>query len=164
MMLRFITFCFLTITSIAYGQINCETAFVTDTMSVPETEKILQGQYLEIQLKDFSMVRIFRTNDDKYFLRFIVKQNFYFDKVDVLEIRSGSKSYYVKNTKQFKIDKTSGLFVVEVFKNYISTLKEAGITSLYFAKSVTDFTRQDASRVKQISKCLYDFITEKNKN
>ena len=161
MMLRVIVFYFFAFTTVSSGQINCETAFITDTMSVPETGKILEGQYLEVELKDFSTVRIFRTSDDKYFLKFTVKQNFYFDKVDVLEIRSGSKSYYIKNTRQHKIDKTTGMFLVEVFKNYISTLKDAGITSLYFAKAETDFTRQDAKRIQQISMCLYTSITEK---
>jgi len=130
-------------------------------MSVPETGKILEGEYVEVTLKDLSEVRIFRTTDDKYYIRFIVKQNFYFNKIDILEIRSGSKSYYVKNTKQYKINKTTGLFVVEVFKNYISTLKEEGMTSLYFAKAETDFTRQDTKHIKEISKCLYAAITHK---
>ena len=132
-----------------------------DTMSVPESGKILQGEYIETTLKDFSVVRIFRTTDDKYYLRFIVKKNFYFDKVDVLELRTGSKSYYVKNTKQYKINKTTGLFVVEIFKNYISTLKEDGMTSLVFAKAETDFTRQDATQIKQMAKCFYAAINPK---
>lgn len=158
---KFIVFCFIILACICKGQINCESSFVKDTMSIPEAGKILEGEFIETTLKDFSEFRIFRTSDDKYFLRFIVKQNFYFNKTDVLEIRSGSKSYYVKNTKQFKINKTTGLFVVEVFKNYISTLKEDGITSLYFAKAETDFTRQDTKQMKEISKCVYTSITGK---
>ena len=161
MKIRLIVFYFIFLVSICKGQTNCETAFVKDTMSVPETGKILEGEYVEVTLKDLSEVRIFRTTDDKYYIRFIVKQNFYFNKIDILEIRSGSKSYYVKNTKQYKINKTTGLFVVEVFKNYISTLKEEGMTSLYFAKAETDFTRQDTKHIKEISKCLYAAITHK---
>ena len=130
-------------------------------MSIPETGKVLDGEYIETVLKDFSEFRIFRATDDKYYLRFIVKQNFYFNKTDVLEIRSGSKSYYVKNTKQYKRNKTTGLFVVEVFKNYVSTLKEEGITSLYFSKAETDFTNKDAKQMKDISKCVYKSITLK---
>ena len=79
--------------------------------------------------------------------------------MDVLEIRSGNKSYYAKESKQYKINKTTGLFIIEVFKNYISTLKDEGITSIYFAKAETDFTRQDASEIKKMSKCFYDAIT-----
>jgi hypothetical protein len=161
MKLKFIAFYFLIVASVSKAQINCETAFVSDTMSVPEKGEILKGHYLEVQLKDFSVVRLFRTNDDKYFIRFIVKQNFYFNKTGVLEIRSGSKSYYVKNTKQYKVDKTTGMFVVEVFKNYITTLKQEGMTSIYFADSETKFTRQDAKHIKQLSECLYASIQQK---
>lgn len=143
------------------SQINCETAFVKDTMSLPDLSKILQGEYIETTLKDFSSVRLFKTEDEKFYIRFIVKKNFYFNKIDVLEIRSGSKSIYPKDVKQYKINKITGLFVVEVPKNYITTLRNDGITSLYFAKTETDFTRQDTRQIKEISKCLYDAITVK---
>ena len=143
------------------SQINCETAFVKDTMSLPDLSKTLEGEYIETTLKDFSTVRIFKTQGDKFYLRFVVKKNFYFNKVDVLEIRSGSKSIYPKDVKQYKINKTTGLFIVEVPKNYITTLRNDGITSLYFAKAETDFTRQDTRLIKEISKCLYDVITAK---
>lgn len=161
MRFRFTVFYFVLFVSVCKGQIVCESAFVKDTMSVPETGKVLEGEYIETTLKDFSAVRIFRTEDDKYFLKFVVKQNFYFNKVDVLEMRSGTKSYYVKNTKQYKINKTTGLFVVEVFKNYISTLKEGGMTSIYFAKTETDFTKRDASQIKEMATCFYDVIKQK---
>lgn len=145
----------------AAAQIDCNSAFVQDTMSLPDGSKVLEGKFVITTLKDFSTVTLFKTDDNKCYIRFVVKKNFYFDKVDVLEIRSGSKSYYAKNTRQYKIDKTTGLFVVEVFKNYISTLKEEGITSLYFANAETDFTKKDAAQIKQISKCFYDLISEK---
>lgn len=146
------------------GQIDCNSAFVQDTMSLPDGSKVLEGRFIITTLKDFSTVTLFRTNQDKFYLRFVVKKNFYFDKVDVLEIRSGSKSYYVKNTRQYKIDKTTGLFIVEIFSNYISTLKDEGITSLYFANAETDFTKKDASQIKQISNCFYELISTKNKH
>jgi len=161
MAVRLIVFYFVLFVSVCKSQVVCGSAFVKDTMSVPESGKVLEGEYIEVTLKDFSTVRIFRTDDDKYFLKFVVKQNFYFDKIDVLEIRSGSKSYYVKNTKQYKIDKTTGLFVVEVFKNYISTLKDDGMTSIYFAKAETDFTKRDAGQIKEMAKCFYDVIKQK---
>lgn len=164
MTLRFIAFYFIIIASVSKAQINCETAFVSDTMSVPETGEVIEGRYLEVQLKDFSVVRLFRTEGGKYFIRFIVKQNFYFNKIGVLEMRSGNKSYYVKNTKQYKIDKTTGMFVVEVYGNYFTTLKQEGMTSIYFADSETKFTRQDAKHIKQLSECLYESIHKKNKN
>jgi hypothetical protein len=130
-------------------------------MSLPESGKVLEGSYMETPLKDFSVVRLFRTTDEKFYLRMIVKKNFYFNKVGVLEIRSGTKSIYYKNNKQYKVNKTTGMFVTEVQKNYLSTLKDEGITSLYFAEAETDFTRQDAGQIKKMAKCFYEDINIK---
>lgn len=142
----------------ANGQFICDNAFMEDTMSLPETGIILEGSYVETPLKDLSVIRLFKTNENKYYLRMIVKKNFYFNKVGVLEIRSGSKSIYYKNNKQYKINKTTGLFITEVQKNYLATLKDEGITSLFFAEAETDFTRQDASQIKKMAKCFYENI------
>jgi hypothetical protein len=130
-------------------------------MSLPESGKVLEGSYMETPLKDFSVVRLFRTTDEKFYLRMIVKKNFYFNKVGVLEIRSGTKSIYYKNNKQYKVNKTTGMFVTEVQKNYLSTLKDEGITSLYFAEAETDFTRQDAGQIKKMAKCFYEDVNIK---
>lgn len=143
------------------AQFICENAFVQDTMTLPESGKVLEGSYVETPLKDLSVVRLYRTTDDKFYLRMIVKKNFYFNKVGVLEIRSGSKSIYYKNNKQYKVNKTTGMFITEVQKNYLSTLKDEGITSLYFAEAETDFTRQDAGQIKKMAKCFYEGISIK---
>jgi hypothetical protein len=76
-------------------------------------------------------------------------------------MRTGNRSYYVKNARQYKIDKTTGLFIVEIFKNYLTTLKEDGMTSIYFAKAETDFTKHDANLIKQMARCFYDAYTQK---
>jgi hypothetical protein len=143
------------------GQTNAEPAFVRDTMTFTGENKVLNGEYVETTLKNLSVVRMFKTADNKYYLRFLVTVNFYFDKVDLLEIRSGKKSYYNENTKQFKVNKTLGLFIVEIPKNYIAQLKDEGITSIVFGKAETDFTRQDASQVRRIARYFYESITGK---
>jgi hypothetical protein len=88
-------------------------------------------------------------------LRMIVTKNFYFDKVDVLEIQSGSKSYYAKNTKQFKVSKNSGLLLIEVYRNYINTIKENGITGIVFGGTETKFSNRDAAQIKNLAAILY---------
>lgn len=131
--------------------------FQTDTMSIPGSGSV-SGEYLETKLRNESMVRILKTANNKLYLRIIVTRNFYFNKIDMLEIKSGNRSYYVKNTKQHKIDKTHGLFVTEIFRNYLGTLKEYGITGIVFGGAETDFTKQDASQVKEIAKCIYQSL------
>lgn len=143
------------------GQENCDPGFASDTLYIPESGKVLNGEAIQTTLKNGTIVKMFKTKDSRYYIKFFITTNFYFNKVDVLEIRSGSKSYYAKDTKQYKLSKTTGMYVIEIYRNYISTLKDEGITSVVFAKAETDFTRQDAGQVKKISKCFYESITGK---
>lgn len=133
-----------------------ECHWIEDTMSIPGTGSSMAGRYLETTLKKQANVRFFGTNDGKVYLRLIVTENFYFNKVATLEIRSGSKSYYVREAKQHKVDKGHGLFITEIFSNYVLTLSEYGITGLVFGGAETDFTRTDASQVKAIATCMYN--------
>jgi len=152
---------FLFLASAAGAQEKGELFFIPDTMMLHGENKVLKGEYVETTLKNLSVVRLFKTYDNKYFLRLLVTKNFYFDKVDVLEIRSGRKSYFNEHTRQFKVNKTLGLYILEVPKNYLVTLKDEGITSVVFAKAETDFTRHDASEVRKIARFFYESITGK---
>lgn len=161
-MRSFLVYCYVLLFGFGLNcQTNCETAFVGDTLTFPSDGKVYNGKYVETTLKNFSVVRLFIADNNRLFLKMIVTKNFYFDKVATLEIRSGHKSYYAKDTKQYKITKTSGLFVIEVFKNYVATIREEGITSIVFGEAETDFTRQDAKQIKQIAKCVYEAISGK---
>ena len=136
-------------------------AFVNDTMTLTGENKVLKGEYVETILKNLSVVRLFKTGNNKYYLRFLVTTNFYFNKSDVLEIRSHKKSYYTDKITQYKVNKTMGLFIVEIPKNYIAQLKDESITSIYFNKAETDFTKNDASQIKKIARFFHESITEK---
>ena len=150
---------FLLISIINSGQTKC--TFVSDTLTIPKENKVVNGEILTTVFKNNNVAELVKTNTGKYYLKLTVRQNLYFDKVDVLEIRSGSKSFYAKDTKQYQLDKNTGFFVVELYKNYVGTLKDDGITSIYFNQAETTFTRQDCAQVKQIAKCFYDAISPK---
>jgi hypothetical protein len=143
---------FISLSALCFAQ-ECP-PFQSDTMGIPGAAPV-SGQYMETQLRDQATVRVFKTGKDKLYLRLIVTENFYFNKVDLLEIKSGTKSYYVKNIKQHKIDKTHGLFVTEIYRNYLHTLMDHGITSIVFGGAETKFTKQDLAQVKQLAGCVY---------
>lgn len=151
---------FLLLGKFVIGQ-TTKCTFVNDTIFIPKENKVYSGEYLEATFKNKTIVRVYKTNNGKYYLKFIIQENLYFDKVDVLEIKSGSKSFYAKDTKQIQLDKHTGCYVVEIFKNYIFTLKEDGITGITFNKAETNYTKQDCSQAKQIAKCLYDVVNAK---
>jgi len=159
-MKRITTLFFLVLFSMAFkGQEGCE--FIKDTLTLPKEKKVIEGVYLQTTLKNLSTVTLFKTNDNRLYLKLVVTEDFYFNKVDMLEIKSSNKSYYAKDTQQYKINKTKGLYVIEIYRNYIATLKDDGITSIVFSHAETDFTRQDAAQIKKISKCLYDSFVKK---
>jgi hypothetical protein len=128
-----------------------EFVFVEDTMTLSGTNRVLEGEYLEVVLRDLHVVRLFKTADKKVYLRFIVTRNFYFDKVGTLEILSGSKTYSAKEVRQHKVTKTSGLFVSEIFVNYLSTLRAEGITALVFNQAKTNFSRGDTRKIRRMA-------------
>jgi len=155
---RFFLF-FLFITGILSAQTDC--IFKRDTVFIHKENKTVNAEILQVDLKK-SFVQFIKTDANKYYMKISVSENLYFDRVDQLEIRSGSKSFYVKDAKQFQTNKHTGYFEVELFKNYAVTLKDEGITSLVFNKAETSFQKQDRVLIKQAAKCFYEAISKKN--
>jgi hypothetical protein len=141
------------------SQNNCEMSPMTDTIITSKKERFFTGEFIQTTLKNNSVVQFYKLNNNKCYLKLIVTVNLYFGRADHLEILSGTKSYHEKNIEQFEIDKSQGYFVLEVFKNYLVTLKEEGITGLIFGKAETEFTKQDARQIKHIARCFYDNVT-----
>ncbi len=154
---------FYLILSVMYlkSQNKCDMSAMTDTIINSNKEKVTQGEFIQATLKNKSVVQLYKLSNNKYYLKLIVTENLYFDKIDNLEILSGSKSYNEKNTRQYELNKSAGYYVIEIYKNYVATLKDDGITGIIFGKAETNFTKQDANQVKQIAKCFYDNITLK---
>jgi hypothetical protein len=144
-----------------HGQGPCADKFISDTMSVPLTGKTVAGEFLETSLKDGTIVRFFKTNSGQYYLRFMISKNFYFNQVSTLEIQSNTKSFYVKNAKQYKVSKSQGMFILEIFRHYVSTIKQEGITAIVFGEVETKFTKQDALQIKDLATCFYETIAAK---
>jgi hypothetical protein len=145
----------------ATAQEKCDVSFVADTLTVPGQSVALNGESVEVTLKNQATIKIFRAEDDRLFMRMVVTENFYFNKVDMLEIQSGTKSYYAKETKQYKLSKTRGQFTFKIFRNYLRTLQEYGITAIVFGGAETDLTKQDTQLIKKIAACMYEATDEK---
>jgi hypothetical protein len=145
----------------ASAQEKCETTFVPDTLTPPGSSVTLTGQSVEATMKNLSRVKLFKGDSGQIFLQFKITENFYFNKIDILEIQSGTKSYYAKDTKQYKLSRSQGQFTIEIFRNYVWTLKELGITALVFGSSKTEFSKQDTKEVKKIATCVFETIADK---
>lgn len=87
-----------------------------------------------------------------------LKSNLYFDKADLLEVKSGSKSFYQKEIRQYQKNKHTAFFVFEVYKNYLATLKDEGITSYVFNKNELMFSKSETKEIKKIADCFYSTV------
>ncbi len=135
-----------------------ECTFKPDTVTIPKENKTINAHYLQTTFKNNSNFFLYKSDNNKYYLKLIVTENLYFGKIDVLELKSSEKSYYAKDTKQYQLDKNTGYYVIEIWKNYIGTLKDDGLTAIVFGKAETLYSKQDCSQVKQLAKCFYESI------
>ncbi len=161
--MRLILLIFLTtfFSSITKAQTSC--AFVADTCFLPKEGKTVPVESMKATFKNFSEISLLRTPDNKFYLRLIVTENLYFDKVDMLELKSGSKSFYAKQTKQYQHTKHTGSYVIEIWKNYLVTLKDDGLTGILFGTAESKFYKSDSRQVKAIAECFYNEIDKKEK-
>lgn len=135
---------------------SCENSFKNDTLTILSEGKLLEAEMLQTTLKNQSIIQMYAVDRKRYYIRIYVTENFYFNKVDILTIESGKWTYPVKNCKQHKISKTMGMYVFEVQKNYLATLRDEGITGLVFAGAETDFTRNDGQQIRKMCRCFYE--------
>ena len=129
---------------------------ITDTIRIPKENKVLNSQYLITTLKNGTTIQLIKSSNAKFYLRIVTSENLYFGKTAMLEIISGSKSFFAKETTNFQLNKNTGYYIIEIYKNYIGTLKEEGITKLDFDKAVTTYSKQDCNQVKQMAKHFYE--------
>lgn len=140
------------------SQNTCEMGFITDSLYKENEEAFVLADGLKTPVfKNESQVKLFKVGN-KYYLMIICRNNLYFDLVSDFEIKSGTKSMALKGVKQHQKDKHSAFFVVEVFKNYVATLKDEGITSFVFNNTETSFGKQEQKEIKKIATCFYQTI------
>jgi len=147
---------FLTALSSSAQEITCESQFAMDTLSIPGRDSVMNCEMLRTTLKNQSVIEMYALDRKKFFVRIYITENFYFNKVDILSVESGKWTYPVKNCKQHKVSKTLGMYVFEVQKNYLVTLRDEGMSGLVFAGANTDFTRNDQQMIKKMCRCFYE--------
>jgi hypothetical protein len=149
---------FLCFTGFVFSQNTCEMGFVSDSLYMPsENSYYMATGLVTPELRNGTFVKLF-LHRNKYYLMIESKSNLYFDKSEMLEIKSGKKSMFQKDAKQYQKNKYTAFFVLEVYKNYIATLKEEGITSYVFSNNEIALNKQDTKEIKKIADCFYRTI------
>jgi hypothetical protein len=144
-----------------YSQASADLTIMRDTIRIPKEYRTINAEYLITTLKSGTTIQLIKSPEKRYYLRIVTSDNLYFEKTDVLEIQSGSRSLSIKTTN-YELNKNTGYYIVEVGKNYIATLKDDGITGLVFGKAETKYSKQDCIQIKQMAKFFYEsFCTTK---
>lgn len=141
------------------AQSSCN--LMPDTLFLEDTKTTISGLSYKAKLKSHGEFKLFKADNGKLYLYFQVTENLYFDKRDNLEIESNGRSINFKNVLHQKFDKYTGLYVVEIWKNYVVTLKDEGLSSLTFGKATTKFYKSESKMVKQVADCFYQAINIK---
>lgn len=97
---------------------------------------------------------------DKYYLKIYTFKILYFDLISHLEIISENMSIIFKDVKQIKVDNQRGVFILNVQKNYITTLKNYGITEIIFNKTKENVPKKTSKMIRHISSC---FLSQNHK-
>lgn len=132
--------------------------FEKDSVFFPETKKTIQAEVLNTIIKNNYNVQ-FVNSGNKQFLKIIVHDDLGFGLTGSLLLKSGSKQMFFKSVKLYSIDKNSGYFILDLYPNYLVTLKEYGLSSLYF-NNKTEFSipKLYSDDIKSHAACFYTLI------
>lgn len=146
---------FLLVYSFGQSQ-NCNDSFIPDSLFKPSENKKIAVKVINCNLKNGGNIQLI-DNAGKYLLRLELNDKLGFIETGSLEIKSGGRSFFLKNATLYNIKEPNAFFLVDVLINYIATLKDDGITSVVFnGKFESKLAKEDVSQIKKAAKCFYE--------
>lgn len=135
---------------------NCADILVPDSIYKPSEQKKVPGKVMTTNLKNGGKIQLIAIGG-KYVLKITPNEKLGFVESGPLEIKSGNKSFFVKNATLYDIKEPEAYFLVDVMINYIATLKDDGITSIMFnTKFESKMQKEDTGNIKKMSRCFYE--------
>ncbi len=159
-MLKKIYILFFVVCSTYVFSQGCKDQVISDSLYKPCDAQKVAVSALNCGLKNGGSIQFLNQNG-KYFLKIKPNQKIGFDDKGPLELKSGSKSFFVKTATLVDHKKPEPYFVVEVQINYVATLKDNGLTSVIFNTFEVKFTRQDTENIRETAKCFYSLNNKK---
>lgn len=130
-------------------------AFISDSCVLPPANAKVPVDMLDARIKSNYHIQLIRQGP-KQFIRIIVTDNLGFGKTGPVLLKSGGKQMYYKSATLSVIDSARACFMLELYPNYVITLKDEGLTSLVFNNTVEySIPRQDTETIKELAKCFY---------
>jgi hypothetical protein len=155
MIKRLYILAFLTGFNYTFAQ-NCKDQLVSDSLYKPNEKHSYPVSVLNCPLKNGGKVQ-FINNSGKFVLKITPNQKLGFLDVGSLQIKSGSKSFFLKTATYYDHKEPNAYFLVDVLINYIATLKDDGLTAIVFnEKFESELCSEDVKNVRRTAKCFYE--------
>lgn len=141
--------------AVSFAQ-NCKEQPVNDSVYKPSEKKKVLAEIHTIHLSNKGKIFLVNHNG-KYFLKLCLNEKMGMVDLGNLEIKSGNRSYFIKNAVYHNINENDAYFFVDMGINYVATLKDEGITSvIYNTKFETKLPKEDMNAVRKTAKCFYE--------
>lgn len=135
---------------------NCSDQLVSDSLYKPTEKQSYLVNVLNCPLKNGGRIQ-FINNNGKFVLKITPNQKLGFLDVGSLQIKSGTKSFFLKSATYYNNKEASAYFLVDVLINYIATLRDDGLTSIVFnEKFEAVFAGEDQKNIRRTAKCFYE--------
>lgn len=145
------------------AQTDCTNLLKSDSCALQISSKKELVEIAEVKIKNNYQVQFIKQDQKKY-LKLIIKDDLGFGKKGSLLLYCNKKQIYVKMITLQIIDKTSAYFLIELIPNYITTLKENGLTNIIFCEKIEFVVpKQDSEAVKKMAACFYDLVVPQPK-
>lgn len=152
--LLFVIAVLFSFTSVA--QTDCSSILKSDSCALQTPSKKELVEVTEVKIKNNYQVQFIKQGQKNY-LKLIVKDDLGFGKKGSLLLYCNKKQIYVKTITLQVIDKKSAYFLIELIPNYITTLKDNGLTNIIFCENIEFVVpKQDSEAVKKMAACFYE--------
>lgn len=143
------------------AQKKCKYSFANDSCSLQNPNQKELVDLMQVKIKNNYSIQLIKHGVKKY-LKIIVQDDLGFGQTGSLLIYSNKKQYFIKSATLYVIDKSSGYFLLDLNSNYLTTIKDYGLTSIIFQEKV-QFTipKQDSEAVKELANCFSETIEKK---
>ena len=141
------------------SQVKCILKEDSCSLQTPNKKELVD--LLDVKIKDNYQVQ-FVKHLNLFYLKLIIKNDLGFGKTGSLVLLSGKRQNYIKEISLQKIDNNSAYFLLELKPNYLTTLKENGLTSFVFCEN-REFVipKTDSESVKKAASCFMETAIKK---
>ncbi len=134
--------------------------FLGDSVIKPNENVKIWANVLNCPLKNGGNIQ-FISQNRKFYLKLALNDKFGFEDLGSIELKSGTKSFFVKSVKLYDAKKPQPFFVIEILINYVATLKDNGLTSVVFNNFESKLSNQDSDNIEKTANCFYSEHSKK---